>query len=342
MSEPLLRADGLVKSFITRRSVVGAPTEQVHAVRSASIDVYPGKTIGLVGESGSGKSTLARLIHRQYDADAGTIVFDGEDVTHAKGAALKAYRRNASFVFQDPYASLNPAWTIRRIVGEPLRIHTRASGRKITEQVELRLNEVGLDPAIMDRRPAQFSGGQRQRIAIARALTTSPRLLICDEPVSALDVSTRAQVLTILTDLQRDLGLGVLMITHDLSVVQAVAEQVAVMYLGEIVERGPSDQVAQRPLHPYTVALLSASPEVHATATRPRIVLSGETPSPTTVAPGCAFAGRCPRTMKHCWTERPPVVSFEGQLVACHLHAQGMPGAGVTPAMPALQDEAAA
>jgi oligopeptide/dipeptide ABC transporter ATP-binding protein len=331
MTEPLLKAEGLIKSFTTKRSLFGKALEQVHAVRDVDLEVHKGKTLGLVGESGSGKSTLARLVQRQLDVDTGTVTFDGQDVTRIEGAALKQYRRDVSFVFQDPYASLNPSWTVRRIVGEPLVIHGLASGAALREAVTQRLADVGLDASALDRYPAQFSGGQRQRIAIARALTTQPRVLVCDEPVSALDVSTRAQVLTILNDLQRDLGLAILLISHDLPVVRAMSERIAVMYLGEIVESGPSESIMTRPLHPYTVALLAASPDVHAPLDRKRVVLRAETPSPTKIFAGCAFAGRCPLTMDRCHTERPPTVSFGDQVVRCHLHAQGARQPGSTP-----------
>jgi oligopeptide/dipeptide ABC transporter ATP-binding protein len=331
MTQPLLKAAGLVKSFTTRRSMMGKPLEQVHAVRNVDLEVHTGKTLGLVGESGSGKSTLARLVQRQIDVDSGTLIFDGNDVTRIQGAPLKSYRRDVSFVFQDPYASLNPLWTVRQIVSEPLVIHGLASGDALTQQVTQRLADVGLDASALDRYPSQFSGGQRQRIAIARALTTQPRLLVCDEPVSALDVSTRAQVLAILSDLQRELGLAILMISHDLPVVRAMAERIAVMYLGEIVETGPSEAIMTRPLHPYTVALLSASPDVHAPLDRKRVVLQAETPSPTRIFPGCPFAGRCPLTMDRCHSEPPPRVSREGRVVACHLHAGEAPKAGVMP-----------
>jgi len=337
MNAPLLRVDGLSKTFAARNGLFGRSANRVHAVRQASFELSAGRTVGLVGESGSGKSTLARLVHRQLDADSGSVAFDGIDVTKAQGSLLKRFRKEVAFVFQDPYASLNPSWPVGRIVGEPLAIHGLASGAAREQIVERHLGEVGLDPSALDRRPSQFSGGQRQRIAIARALATEPRVLICDEPVSALDVSTRAQVLSILAELQESLSLAILLISHDLAVVQAMSDDVAVMYLGEIVEYGPAATIVTKPLHPYTVALVDASPDIRAPKDRSRIVLGTDAPTQTKVGPGCPFASRCPLVMDRCHEVRPPMVSFGGHRVACHLHETHMPKAGLTPVMPVVK-----
>lgn len=334
MNAPLLKVEELSKAFSARSWLFGRSSSRVHAVRQASFEVSAGRTVGLVGESGSGKSTLARLIHRQLDADGGSVTFDGIDVTEARGPLLKRFRKEVAFVFQDPYASLNPAWPVGRIVAEPLVIHGLAAGAAREQIVARHLAEVGLDRGALDRRPSQFSGGQRQRIAIARALASEPRVLICDEPVSALDVSTRAQVLSILADLQKTLGLAILLISHDLAVVRAMSDEVAVMYLGEIVEYGPADVVVTKPLHPYTVALVDASPDIRAPKDRGRVVLGSDAPTQTKVGRGCAFANRCPFVMERCHDVRPPMVFFEGHRVACHLHGSDMPGAGLTPVMP--------
>jgi peptide/nickel transport system ATP-binding protein/oligopeptide transport system ATP-binding protein len=320
--EPLLRARGLVKHFpITRGIVFQRKIGAVRAVDGVSLEIARGETLGIVGETGCGKSTTARLLMRLLDATAGEIRFDGHDITHVKGAALKAVRREVQMIFQDPHSSLNPRKTIGSIIGEPFAIHRmmREKGERKRE-VQRLMETVGLNPEHYNRYPHEFSGGQRQRIGVARALALSPKLLIADEPVSALDVSIQAQVLNLLRDLQRRLGLTLVFIAHDLSVVRHMCDRVAVMYLGKVVEIGPNEPLYEFPRHPYTGALLAAvpvaDPSLHG---HERRLLSGDVPSPANPPAACRFHTRCPKAQPLCSTQEPALEDKgSGTLVACH------------------------
>ena len=322
----LLEATGLVKTFPVERSLLGQVTQRVHAVDGVDLAVDPGRTLGLVGESGSGKSTTARLVLRLLEADSGTVLLDGQDVTRAGGRALRRLRRRMQMVFQDPLSALDPSMSIAEAIVEPLRVHGE-QGRDELRGTAGRLAErVGLGAHHLEKRPAQLSGGQRQRACIARAIALDPSLVVLDEAVSALDVSVQAQVVNLLLDLQEAQGLAYLFIAHDLPLVRQVSDEIAVMYLGRIVERGPADAVSDEPLHPYTEALLSASPVAHPERqrARERIVLAGDIPDPTDPPSGCRFRTRCPYAMEIC-AEQDPELTRHGQSheVACHLHAHG-------------------
>jgi peptide/nickel transport system ATP-binding protein len=323
----LLEVTGLTKRFpVTRGVVVARNRGDIHAVEDVTFAVGRGQTLGIVGESGSGKSTTARMIARLIDPTAGTIRFAGADITHATGSELRGVRRRLQMIFQDPYGSLNPRQTAGQIVGAPLRVHHVPGDRRA--QVAALLERVGLNPEHGTRYPHEFSGGQRQRIGIARALALNPELIICDEPVSALDVSVQAHILNLLGDLQRERGITYVVISHDLGVIRHLSDRVAVMYLGRIVEMTDSQAIATTPAHPYTAALISAAPAHPGTTARERIVLSGDVPSPITPPSGCAFHPRCPkarlvsgdprRVPEQCRTEQPPLTHHEfGHQVAC-------------------------
>ena len=285
------------------------------------LDLHRGEVLGLVGESGSGKTTLGRSVLRLAEPRDGSVHLDGEDILRLPHREIRRLRRRMQIVFQDPYGALSPRLQIRRILAEPLRHHGIVPRAEVESEVAVLLRSVGLEPYFMDRFPHEMSGGQRQRIAIARALAVQPDLLVADEPVSALDVSVQAQVLGILLELQRARGIGLLFISHDLSVVERIADRVAVMYLGSIVEQGSTDDVINRPLHPYTQALLSAVPDPDPRRTRHRIRLSGELPSPAERAVGCPFASRCPEATEVCRRDPAPQLEAgdDGRLVACHL-----------------------
>ncbi len=321
MSEVLLRAEGLVKHFPVQRGVVLRRTvAECHAADGVSFDIAPGETLGLVGESGCGKSTVARLLLRLIDVDEGRIEFAGEDITHADGDRLRHLRREMQIMFQDPFASLNPRMTVSGIVAEPLRIHGLWDGGGPALVREL-LERVGLGAEHADRFPHEFSGGQRQRIGIARALALRPKLIVCDEPVSALDVSMRAQILNLLNELQDDFGLTYLFISHDLSVVRQVCDRVAVMYLGKIVEVAERDALFDKALHPYTQALISAVPipDPKLERARRRIVLKGDVPSPLEPPPACRFHTRCWKAEDICESEEPALSVRCGEHpAACH------------------------
>ena len=322
MTEPLLRVNDLVKNFAVKGGILKRTVEQVHAVDHVSFEIAAGETLGLVGKSGCGKSTTGRCILRLIEPTGGQVWFEGRDVTEFNRGELEALRRDMQIIFQDPYASLNPRMTVGQIVGEALIIHGLAKNRRAFEDrvVEL-LETVGLNSDHVRRYPHEFSGGQRQRIGIARALAVSPKLIICDEPVSALDVSIQAQVINLLEDLQEQFGLTYLFIAHDLSVVEHISTRVAVMYLGRIVEIASARDLYDSPLHPYTEALLSAVPIPDPTAKRQRIRLQGDVPNPIRPPPGCHFHTRCPiRELPLCSTERPELrQSADGHWVACHL-----------------------
>ncbi len=332
--EPLvLEVKDLVKEFPLRSGLLRRTTGTVRAVDHVSLEIRAGTTVGLVGESGSGKSTLARVVLRLIDPTAGTVVVDGKDITLLRGPALRRRRESMQMVFQDPYSSLDPKQSIADIVGEPLAIHTSMSRVEREQRVVQLLAQVGLGSHVLSRQPHEFSGGQRQRIAIARALALEPRLLVCDEPVSALDVSTQSQVINLLSELQRELGVAYLFIAHDLSVVRHISDRIAVMYLGQVVEEGDAGEVYERPTHPYTAALLSSIPvpDPARQHERKRILLRGEVGEPTDGEQGCRFRARCPFAMEICAEVEPePYRTPAGTTVRCHLHTSGPVLAGGT------------
>jgi len=328
---PLVDVRDLVKHYPGERAWLGLgkPKRVVRAVDGVSFTIAAGQTLGLVGESGSGKSTVARTLLRLTEPTAGAALFEGRDVFTLPPRDLRVLRRRMQIVFQDPYSSLNPRMTVRQTLREPLAIHRLAAGADADRRVGVLLDEVGLDAALADSYPHELSGGQRQRVGIARALSVEPAFIVCDEPVSALDVSVQAQVLNLLSDLQRRHRLTYLFIAHDLAVVRHTAERVAVMYLGKIVEQAPAAAVYQRPRHPYTRSLLSAVPVPDPNAPRQRIILTGDVPSPANPPPGCPFHPRCPHPKKNerCRTEPPAlreVSPGDGHLAACHFSGEPM------------------
>jgi oligopeptide/dipeptide ABC transporter ATP-binding protein len=320
---PLVRILGLRKLFpITRGILFQKRIGDVHAVDGVDLDIHRGETLGLVGETGCGKSTLARVLMRLYDATEGSIEFEGQDITHAKGGDLRGLRREMQMIFQDPFASLNPRKTVGSIIGAPYRLHKVVPRNKIKSEVQQLMELVGLNPEHYNRYPHEFSGGQRQRIGVARALALRPKLIVCDEPVSALDVSIQAQVLNLLEDLQEEFNLTYLFIAHDLSVVKHVSDRVAVMYLGKIVEMAVGQTLYRNPKHPYSGALLSAVPIPDpdlAAAKRP-IILEGDVPSPIDPPSGCRFHPRCPNAQfPKCSEVEPELLPHHpGQVAACH------------------------
>jgi len=322
MSAPLLEVRDLVKHYHAA-GFLARNAPPVRAVDGVSFTVARGETLGLVGESGCGKSTVGRTILRLQEATSGSVTFDGVNLPSLKPAELRQARRRLQIIFQDPYSSLNPRMTVGAAIAEGIEIHRLAPRREIPGRVARLLEEVGLDPAYANRYPHEFSGGQRQRIGIARALAVEPEFIVCDEPVSALDVSVQAQVLNLLADLQARRGISYLFIAHDLAVVRQVAQRVAVMYLGRLVETGPTEDVLGRPSHPYTRALLSAVPVPDPTTQRLRIVLPGDPPSPSNQPPGCPFHPRCPHPAKdaRCTVELPQLRRVGRAEVACH-HAE--------------------
>ncbi len=319
MTTPLVEVRDLVKHYRQGGWLTGAKPV-VRAVDGVSFDVAPGETLGLVGESGSGKSTVGRAVLRLEPPTAGTVRFDGTDLASLDPAALRALRRRMQVVFQDPHGALNPRRTIGASIAEGIIIHRMAPRAELAGRVAALLEEVGLDPSYADRYPHEFSGGQRQRIGIARALAVEPSFIVCDEPVSALDVSIQAQVLNLLVDLRERRDLAYLFIAHDLAVVRQIAQRVAVMYLGTIVELGPARTVIGMPRHPYTKALVSAVPHPDPDHATSRIVLEGEPPSPSAPPPGCPFEPRCfhPAKDARCRAERPALLPIDDRMVACH------------------------
>ena len=321
MSPPLLEARSLTKHFPVRRGLLSRPVGVVRAVDDVTFSVGVGKTLGLVGESGCGKTTTAKLVLKLEDPTGGELRFEGRDIGGLDAEGLKGYRRAVQAVFQDPFASLNPRMRVDAIIAEPLVTHERLDGAEVAKRVSRLIDLVGLPERTARLFPHEFSGGQRQRIAIARSLALSPRLVVLDEPVSALDVSIRAQILNLLRDLQAQLGLSYLFIAHDLAAVAHMSHTIAVMYLGQIVEIGDAQTIATRPRHPYTQALFAAALPSHPAETRDEMVLTGEVPSPLNPPAACRFHPRCPHAMPRCSTEEPVLRASDGRQVSCHLYA---------------------
>lgn len=313
MSQALLQVENLSKYYRVDDG------KTLKAVDGVSFSVFSGETLGLVGESGCGKSTTGRLILRLEEPTGGLVLFEGQDLTRMKGKQMRALRRYIQIIFQDPYSSLNPRMTIRDIIAEPLKVHDLAKGPELERRVNELLDYVGLASYMKNRYPHEFSGGQRQRVGIARALATRPKLVVCDEPVSALDVSIQSQVINLLKDLQQEFKLTYLFIAHGLNVVKHMSDRVGVMYLGKIVEIASDEELYSRPLHPYTQALLSAIPQPVPGAKKQRIILSGDVPSPIDLPPGCRFVTRCFKAKDICREAEPELTEVEpGHLCACH------------------------
>ena len=334
-SDIALQAIDLVKHFSTGSSgVLGRATNIVHAVDGVSFTLPKGKTLGIVGESGCGKSTLARLVTRLIESSSGSVILDGDDITKMSGKPLREMRRKLQMIFQDPYSSLNPRHSIGQIIGDPMRIQGIVAKANEKAEVQELMQRVGLNPEHYNRYPHEFSGGQRQRIGIARALSLRPSVIVADEPVSALDVSIQAQILNLLENLQKDLGLSFVFIAHDLSVVRHIADQVAVMYLGKIVEIGDSETVYNSPAHPYTKALLSAVPVANPSMRNSdkRIRLVGDVPSPIDPPSGCRFRTRCWKATDLCEAVEPPLLAdLAGRVVACHFPEEAPVAIGQSP-----------
>jgi oligopeptide/dipeptide ABC transporter ATP-binding protein len=319
----LLKVDNLRKAFKVSANRPGAAKQSLKAVDGVSFEIKSGETLGLVGESGCGKSTTGKLLLRLIEPDSGTIQFDGRDVVGMRHRELTAIRRDMQMIFQDPYSSLNPRMRVGEIIGEPLVVHSLAKGRAIKEQALTLMQKVGLAPEHYDRYPHEFSGGQRQRIGIARTLAVRPRLIVADEPVSALDLSIQAQIVNLLKDLQEEFGLTYLFISHDLGIIEHVCDRVAVMYLGRIVEIATAEQLYHQPCHPYTEALLNAVPIPDPQRVRKHQVLSGEVPSPIDPPDGCHFHPRCPYAQEICRKEYPALTDHaEGHQSACHFSGE--------------------
>jgi oligopeptide transport system ATP-binding protein len=323
-ADALVRVDDLVKRFRVSAQRLRRGRDEARAVDGVNLDVRRGETLGLVGETGCGKSTLARCITRLYDLTSGRVVFDGDDISTLSRRRLRPYRLQMQMIFQDPYGSLNPRRRVGSIIGDPFAIHGIAAGAERKRRVQELMELVGLNPEHYNRFPAEFSGGQRQRIGVARALALRPKLIVCDEPVSALDVSIQAQIVNLLHDLQGGFGLTYIFIAHDLSIVRHVSDRIAVMYLGKIVELAETEDLFARPRHPYTNALLSAIPVIEAEggARRQRILLGGDIPSPVDPPHGCRFHPRCPKAQRRCSEDEPPLEVKPGDrpdhAVACH------------------------
>lgn len=320
--EVLLRVVDLKKYFPIRRGVFQRHVGDVKAVDDVSFKVYRGETLGLVGESGCGKTTVGRTIVRLYEPTAGSVFFEGEDLSQLTGEELREMRRRLQMIFQNPYASLSPRMKVKGIIGEPLEVHRVARGKEKEDRIAELLELVGLNPAFMNRYPHEFSGGQRQRIGIARSLALNPEMVICDEPISSLDVSIQAQVVNLLEDLQEELGLTYIFIAHDLSMVRHISDRVAVMYLGKLMEVADKEELFEKPYNPYTQALMSAIPvpDPGIERERERVLIEGDLPSPSNPPKGCNFNTRCPLAEEICFQEEPDLVEIEpGHYSACHV-----------------------
>ena len=319
-AKELLRVEGLKKYFsVKSKGLIKKEIGKLYAVDDVSFTLNEGETLGIVGESGCGKTTLGKTLIRLYEPTGGHVYMDGQDVFAMNKSQLHKQRRRMQIIFQDPYSSLNPRMTVKEIVAEPLKIYGEASGNELNRRVMEMLEMVGLSAWHANRYPSEFSGGQRQRVGIARALILRPRLVVCDEPVSALDVSVQSQVLNLLADLQKELNLSYLFIAHGMAVVKHISDRIGVMYLGKMVEIAPKSAIYDHPLHPYTQALMSAIPIPDPAVKRERITLGGEVPSPVNPKPGCRFAGRCPYATDLCRQQSPELHEAEpGHLVACH------------------------
>ncbi len=319
--EPILKVEHLKKYFPIKRNFFGKPIEFLHAVDDVSFKVNAGTAIGVVGESGCGKTTLGRTILRLYDVDGGTVVFDGVELSSLKKSELRKYRTDIQLIFQDPYSSLPPRMTVGSIIAEAVKVHKIVPANEVHDYVLGVMKQCGLQPQYYDRYPHEFSGGQRQRICIARALAVKPKLVICDEPVSALDVSIQAQIINLLKDLQKTMGLTYVFISHDLSVVKYITDQIMVMYLGNVMELGNTERIFENPQHPYTKALFSAVPVPDPDAKMNRIILEGDIPSPANPPRGCKFHTRCSQCMNVCRMIPPAYLETEeNHFVACHLY----------------------
>jgi len=317
----VLRAESITKYYRAWGGIFRRGSAVIKAVDGVDIELERGCTLGLVGESGCGKSTLARVLIRLEEPTSGRVYLDGMDFLSLRGKELRRARRKIQMIFQDPYSSLNPRLTVGSTIAEGIKIHGLARGKGISERVKELLAKVGLPPSAMHKFPHEFSGGQRQRIGIARALAVEPRVIIADEPVSALDVSVRAQIINLLKDIQKETGIAYLFIAHDLGVVRHVSEKVAVMYLGKIVELAPADEIFAEPLHPYTEGLLASIPTADPKAERVRAAIAGDVPSPIDIPPGCPFHPRCPRAMERCRSEEPRLIEVSsGRMVRCLLY----------------------
>ena len=318
-AEPLLSVKNLSKRFPVGKTFFGKPNKWVHAVNNVSFDIMPGETFSLVGESGCGKSTTSRLINRLITPDEGQIIFDGQDIAKISAKEMRPLRSKMQMVFQDPYGSLNPRMKVQDIIAEPLLVHTKLSPGERLKRVHELLEVVGLPATHGERYPHEFSGGQRQRIGIARALSVNPKLILADEPVSALDVSIQAQVLNLLRDVQEQYNLTYLFISHDLAVVEMISDRIGVMYLGTIMEVAPNEELYSDPQHPYTQALLSAVPIPDPTIEKKHVLIEGDLPSPTNIPSGCPFHTRCPHATEKCSAEVPPTKEVKpGHFVNCH------------------------
>ena len=322
MADPMIRVENLVKQFHVKSGPFGKKGV-VHAVNGVTLTIWRGETVGLVGESGCGKSTLGRTILKVYEPDSGRIFCGGAEITNLDHRQMQPYRQRMQMIFQDPYASLNPRFTVGELIAEPMKIYKLCDGKERAERVQQLLETVGLKPDHIRRYPHEFSGGQRQRIGIARALALNPEFIVCDEPISALDVSIQAQIVNLLERIQAERGISYLFIAHDLTMVRHISRRIGVMYMGALVEVGDADEVCDHPLHPYTQVLMSAVPQPDpVTARRQKLIMpEGEVPSPIDLPPGCPFSPRCLYATWQCRNEKPPLKDVGGRQVACH-HAE--------------------